>query len=106
MKARQFQFIDTNGVRLRAVVEGEGPLVVLLHGWPESWYSYRYQLDPLKQAGFRVAALDLRGFGGSDKPQALEAYAVTQLAADVAGVIDALGGAPAVLIGHDWGALL
>jgi pimeloyl-ACP methyl ester carboxylesterase len=104
MKARQFQFIDTNGIRLRAVVEGQGPLVVLVHGWPESWYSYRHQLDPLKAAGFRVAAIDVRGYGGSDKPDAIEAYSLKQLAADVAGVIEALGGSPAILVGHDWGA--
>jgi pimeloyl-ACP methyl ester carboxylesterase len=104
MKARQFQVIDTNGIRLRAVVEGEGPLVVLVHGWPESWYSYRHQLDPLKAAGFRVAAIDVRGYGGSDKPEAIEAYSLKQLSADVAGVIEALGGSPAILVGHDWGA--
>jgi pimeloyl-ACP methyl ester carboxylesterase len=104
MKARQFQFIEANGIQLRAVVEGEGPLVILVHGWPESWYSYRHQLDPLIAAGFRVAAIDVRGYGGSDKPEAIEAYSLSQLAADVAGVIEALGGGPAVLVGHDWGA--
>jgi pimeloyl-ACP methyl ester carboxylesterase len=106
MSERHFQWIETNGVRLRAVVEGEGPLAVLIHGWPECWYSYRHQIDPLKAAGFRVAAFDMRGFGGSDKPQPVDAYAMKELCADVVGVIEALGGGPAVLIGHDWGALV
>jgi pimeloyl-ACP methyl ester carboxylesterase len=96
--------IDTNGIRVHAVVEGDGPLVVLVHGWPEGWYSFRYQLDPLVQAGFRVAALDVRGYGGSDKPGAIEAYAMRELAADIAGVITGLGERSAVLVGHDWGA--
>ena len=105
MVEHTFQYLETNGVRLRAVVEGRGPLVVLVHGFPESWYSYRHQLGPLAAAGFRVAAIDVRGYGGSDKPQPIEAYTMRQLTADVAGVIDALSpDAPAVLIGHDWGA--
>ena len=61
MKPRQFSKIRSNGIELRAVVEGQGPLVVLVHGWPESWYSYRHQLDPIQHAGFRVAAIDVRG---------------------------------------------
>jgi pimeloyl-ACP methyl ester carboxylesterase len=78
--------------------------VVFVHGWPESWYSYRHQLDVVREAGFRVAALDVRGYGGSDKPHAVEAYSLQELAGDVAGVIAALGGGPAILVGHDWGA--
>jgi pimeloyl-ACP methyl ester carboxylesterase len=102
---RAFQTIETNGIRLRAVVEGQGPLIVLVHGFPESWYSYRHQLAPLTAAGFRVAAIDVRGYGGSDKPGPIDAYSMRNLTSDVAGVIDALaGGQPAVLIGHDWGA--
>jgi pimeloyl-ACP methyl ester carboxylesterase len=86
-------------------VQGEGPLVVMVHGFPESWYSWRHQMAPLAAAGFTACAIDVRGYGGSDKPQAVEAYAMKEMAADVAGVIDALSpGAPAVLIGHDWGA--
>lgn len=101
---RNFVFLETNGIRLRAMVEGHGPLIVLVHGWPESWYSFRHQIDVLIKAGFRVAAIDVRGFGGSDKPDAIEAYTLRELAADVAGVIDALGEQSAILIGHDWGA--
>jgi pimeloyl-ACP methyl ester carboxylesterase len=100
-----FQFVANGEINLRVRVEGTGPLVVLVHGWPESWYSYRHQIGPLCAAGFRVAALDVRGYGGSDKPHAIEAYGLRALCGDVAAVIDACGaGEPAVLIGHDWGA--
>lgn len=106
MKSRTFKTIETRGIRLRVMVEGSGPLVVLVHGWPESWYSWRHQIDPLVAAGYRVAALDVRGYGGSDKPHAIEAYDMVELTDDVAGVIDALAGpeGQAILIGHDWGA--
>jgi len=105
MRERSFQMVETRGVRLRVMVEGSGPLVVLVHGWPESWYSWRHQLDPLVAAGFRVAAMDVRGYGGSDKPDAIEAYDMISLTDDVAGVIDSLAGSePAILVGHDWGA--
>jgi pimeloyl-ACP methyl ester carboxylesterase len=104
MKTRTFRQIETNGIRLRAVVEGEGPLCVLVHGWPESWYSWRHQIDPLVAAGYRVCVPDVRGYGGSDKPTAIEAYDMVQMTDDVVGLIDALGERNAVLIGHDWGA--
>jgi pimeloyl-ACP methyl ester carboxylesterase len=100
-----FRRIEANGVRLRVVVEGEGPLVLFVHGFPESWYSWRHQIGPVAQAGFTSAALDVRGYGGSDKPHPVEAYDMETLVADVAGVIEAL--APdgrAILVGHDWGA--
>ncbi len=101
----EFRIIDTNGVKLRAAVTGIGPLVVMVHGFPESWYSWRHQMAPLAAAGFTACAIDVRGYGGSDKPHAVEAYDMAQMTADVAGVIDALSPqAPAVLIGHDWGA--
>jgi pimeloyl-ACP methyl ester carboxylesterase len=105
MAQRSFEVVETRGVRLRVMVEGSGPLVVLVHGWPESWYSWRHQIDPLVAAGYRVAALDVRGYGGSDKPNAIEAYDMISLTDDVAGVIDSLAGSDqAILIGHDWGA--
>jgi pimeloyl-ACP methyl ester carboxylesterase len=105
MAQRSFVMVETRGVRLRVMVEGSGPLVVLVHGWPESWYSWRHQIDPLVAAGFRVAAMDVRGYGGSDKPSAIEAYDMVEMTDDVVGVIDGLAGsAPAILIGHDWGA--
>ncbi|MBW8815662.1 MAG: alpha/beta fold hydrolase [Caulobacterales bacterium] len=101
----QFQIIDTGEVKLRVAVEGEGPLVIMVHGFPESWYSWRHQIGPVAQAGYKVAALDVRGYGGSDKPHPVEAYSMENLTADVAGVATALQPeAPAILIGHDWGA--
>ncbi|HEX4476064.1 MAG TPA: alpha/beta hydrolase [Polyangiaceae bacterium] len=100
----KYETLTANGTRIRAVVEGKGPLCVLVHGWPESWYSWRHQIGPLVDAGYRVCAIDVRGYGGSDKPAAIEAYAMKELTSDVAGVIDALGADQAILIGHDWGA--
>ena len=100
----QFQHIRTNGVSLRVVVQGEGPLCVLVHGWPELWLSWRHQIGPLVDAGYRVAVPDVRGYGGSDAPPDVEAYAMTTLTADIAGLIEALGEESAILIGHDWGA--
>jgi pimeloyl-ACP methyl ester carboxylesterase len=92
------------GNRLRVAVTGSGPLVLMVHGFPESWFSWRHQMPAVAAAGFTAAALDVRGYGGSDKPAAIEAYSITELAADIAAVIDALDPAGAVLVGHDWGA--
>jgi len=96
--------IKTNGISLRAAVEGEGPLVILVHGWPELWYTWRHQIRPIARAGYRVVAPDMRGYGGSDKPADVTAYDMANLMADVVGIIDALGEQTAILIGHDWGA--
>lgn len=94
-----------DGVPLRVAVKGEGPLVVFVHGFPESWYSWRHQIEAVANAGYTAAAMDVRGYGGSGKPEAIEAYDMEMLAGDVAAVIDALGGGqPAVIVGHDWGA--
>jgi pimeloyl-ACP methyl ester carboxylesterase len=98
------QYFDANGIRIRAAVEGEGPLVIMVHGWPELWYSWRHQIRTIAAAGYRVVAPDVRGYGGSDKPHHIEAYDMLQLTADVAGLIDALGEDQANLVGHDWGA--
>ena len=101
----EFRMIDTGPVRLRVAVEGSGPLVLMVHGFPESWYSWRHQLGPVAAEGFTAAAIDVRGYGGSDKPGEVEAYAMKQLVADIAGVARALQpDAPAILVGHDWGA--
>jgi pimeloyl-ACP methyl ester carboxylesterase len=101
----EFRVIETNGIKLRVALWGQGPLVLMVHGFPESWYSWRHQMGPIAAAGFTACAIDVRGYGGSDKPHAVEAYDIETLAGDVAGVIDALSpDAPAVLIGHDWGA--
>lgn len=101
----EFRFVQLPDVRLRVAVEGRGPLVLMVHGFPESWYSWRHQMTPVAEAGFTAAALDVRGYGGSDKPFPVEAYAMEHMVADVVGVIEALSpGAPAIIAGHDWGA--
>jgi len=100
-----FRIVDVGEVKLRCAIEGAGPLVILVHGFPESWYSWRHQIGPIAEAGFTACAIDVRGYGGSDRPQAVEAYAMEQLTADVAGLARALQpNRPAILIGHDWGA--
>jgi pimeloyl-ACP methyl ester carboxylesterase len=100
-----FTAIDVGDVRLRAAIDGSGPLVVMVHGFPESWYSWRHQIGPIAEAGFTACAIDVRGYGGSDKPHPVEHYAMEHMTADVAGLIDKLSpGKPAVLVGHDWGA--
>ncbi|GAA1885354.1 alpha/beta fold hydrolase [Streptantibioticus ferralitis] len=96
--------VNVNGIRLHIAEEGEGPLVVLLHGFPECWYSWRHQFAPLAAAGYRVVAVDQRGYGRSDHPQEVEAYTILHLVGDVIGLIHALGEKHAVVIGHDWGA--
>ena len=97
-------FIPTNGITLHALVSGEGPLLVLVHGWPELSYSWRHQIGPLAAAGYRVCAIDVRGYGKSDRPGPVEAYAMTEHMADIVGVLDHFGAERATLIGHDWGA--
>jgi epoxide hydrolase 4 len=100
--AIEHRVVDTNGLRLHCAVDGSGPLVVFLHGFPESWYSWRHQLAALAPH-FRVVAPDLRGYGESDKPAGVQAYAVSELIADVAGLIEAFGERDAVIVAHDWG---
>jgi pimeloyl-ACP methyl ester carboxylesterase len=104
MKERNLQRIKTNGITLRSVVEGDGPLVILLHGFPQCWYLWRHQIDPLVDAGFQVAVPDQRGYGGSDRPEAIEAYNIVELTNDVAGLAQALGHQQFIVVGHDWGA--
>lgn len=94
----------TDGTRLVVATRGSGPLVLMVHGFPESWISWRHQMGVIAEAGYTAAALQTRGYGDSDKPAAIEAYAVTEMAADIAAVISALDPSGAVLIGHDWGA--
>ena len=101
----EFRTIDAGEVKLRCAIEGAGPLVIMVHGFPESWFSWRHQLGPIAEAGFTACAIDVRGYGGSDKPEPIEAYAMQHMTADVAGVAQALQpDRPAILIGHDWGA--
>ncbi len=97
--------IDCGKVSLRAAVAGTGPLVIMVHGFPESWYSWRHQIGPVAAAGFTVAAIDVRGYGGSDKPHDVGAYAMDHIVGDLVGLKAALSpDAPAILVGHDWGA--
>ncbi len=98
--------VPTNGVELEIAEHGppDGPLVILLHGFPELGYSWRHQIGPLAAAGYRLLVPDLRGFGGSDAPEPADAYAVAELARDVLGLLDHAGAEQATLVGHDWGA--
>ncbi|WP_136925794.1 alpha/beta fold hydrolase [Polyangium aurulentum] len=96
--------LDVGGVRLHAVEAGSGPLVILLHGFPDFWYTWRGQIGALARAGFRVVAPDMRGYNLSDKPAGVASYRVPALVEDLAGLIRALGEERASVVGHDWGA--
>src|ERR1700730_15647339 len=96
--------VEANGIHLHIAEQGEGPLVILCHGFPESWYSWRHQLAALSAAGFHVVAPDMRGYGRSDRPEAIEQYTLLHLVGDMVGLLAALGAEQAVIAGHDWGA--
>ncbi len=98
--------VAVNGIELNLIEEGEGPLVVLCHGFPELAFSWRHQIPALAEAGFHVVAPDMRGFGASSSPSAIEAYDVLTLCGDMCGLLDELGQQDAVFVGHDWGAAL
>ncbi|MGW1073108.1 alpha/beta fold hydrolase [Streptomyces sp. NPDC002537] len=98
------RFVEVNGVRLHIAEQGQGPLVLLLHGFPECWYSWRHQFGPLAEAGYRVVAPDQRGYARSEQPEDIAAYSMLHLTGDVVALIHALGERSAVLVGHDWGA--
>jgi pimeloyl-ACP methyl ester carboxylesterase len=100
--ALEHRSIQTNGIRLHCAVDGDGPLVLLLHGFPECWYSWRHQIAALAPR-FRVVAPDMRGYNLSDKPAGVASYALPELTADVLGLIHAFGEHEAVIVGHDWG---
>ena len=99
-----FVTVKNGAIELNVAVIGSGPLIVCVHGFPELWYSWRHQMVHFAARGFRVAALDVRGYGRSSKPKEISAYALRQLASDVVAVINHVGDGPAVLFGHDWGA--
>ena len=103
MENIKFEIVKANGINIRIASIGEGPLVIFCHGWPESWYSYRYQLPAVASDGYRAVAYDVRGYGESDKPHEIEAYSMKNLVGDVLGLIEALGYNEAITIGHDWG---
>jgi len=98
------RMIETNGIRMHLAEQGEGPLVVLCHGFPESWYSWRHQLPALAEAGFHAVAPDMRGYGQTDRPEAIDQYTLFHIVGDIVGLIDAIGERQAVVVGHDWGA--
>src|SRR6516225_11051415 len=96
--------IETNGIRVHVAEQGAGPLVLLCHGFPESWYSWRHQFAALADAGFHVVAPDMRGYGQTDRPDEIDNYTLLHLVGDVVGLLDAFGVESAVIAGHDWGA--
>lgn len=98
--------VAANGIDLHLVEQGKGFPVVLCHGFPEFWYSWRRQIPALAAAGLRAIAPDLRGYGQSDKPEAIEDYSIQHLAGDIVGLLDALDIEKAVLVGHDWGSIV
>ncbi len=102
------RLVDTNGVQLRVIEAGDrgAPVVVLAHGFPELAYSWRHQIPALAEAGYHVLAPDQRGYGGSTRPDAIEAYNIHELTADLVGLLDDVGAERAVWIGHDWGAIV
>ena len=100
----QHRSVEVNGIRMHLAEQGSGPAVVLLHGFPESWWSWRHQLHALAGAGYRAVAPDLRGYGQTDRPRDASDYTMLHLVGDVVGLIAELGGEPVVVVGHDWGA--
>lgn len=100
------RIIKANNIQIHIAEQGEGPLVLLCHGFPETWYSWRHQIPVLAEAGFRVAAPDLRGYGGTERPGEIEQYTLLHLIGDIVGLLDALDAEKAVLVGNDWGATL
>ena len=101
----QHQYITSNGIRLHYVTQGEGSLMLMLHGFPEFWYSWRHQIPEFAK-DYKVVALDLRGYNESDKPQQQSAYIMSEFVKDVEGVIRGLGYDRCVLVGHDWGGII
>ncbi|MDI1448819.1 alpha/beta hydrolase [Polyangium sp. 6x1] len=99
-------FLDSNGIRMHVTDAGRGYPILLCHGFPELWYSWRRQIYALAEAGFRVLTPDLRGFGGTDAPEEIESYVMRELVEDIHGLFDALGIDKAGVVGHDWGGTL
>ena len=96
--------VATNGIELNIAEQGNGPLILMCHGFPESWYSWRHQFQPLAAAGYHAVAVDMRGYGDSDKPHSINAYNQVEVVNDIIGLIPALGYETAIVLGHDWGA--
>ncbi len=105
MDALTHQNLETSGIRLRAAIQGDGPLVLLCHGFPETSHSWRHQMQALAAAGYRAVAPDLRGYGESSAPGASDAYTQLHVVGDLVGLVEALGEKSCVLVCHDWGAV-
>lgn len=105
MENLSFQFLESNGIHLHIAVAGpeDGPLIVLLHGFPEFWFGWKNQIQPLAEKGYRVVAPDQRGYNLSDKPEGIDNYTVDHLRDDVIGIIEHFQKESAIVIGHDWG---
>jgi pimeloyl-ACP methyl ester carboxylesterase len=106
MSEQAQRVIETNGIRLNIVEQGQGPIVLMCHGFPESWYSWRHQIAALAAAGFHAVAPDMRGYGKSDRPEAIDQYTIFHLIGDLIGLLDALQAPTAIIVGHDWGATI
>ena len=106
MKGINHHTVTANGIDIHLAESGQGPAVVLCHGFPETWYSWRNQIPVLVEAGYRVVAMDMRGFGETSAPERLDAYTQLHMVGDVIGVLDGLKLPNAVIVGHDWGALV
>lgn len=106
MHTLEHRTIASNGINLHVAIQGTGPLVIMCHGNPGLWYSWRHQLPALAAAGYRAVAVDMRGYGRSDRPLDASSYDSNQQIADVLGILDALGEKKAIFIGHDFGAAL
>ena len=100
----EHRFVESNGIKIHIAEAGAGPLVLLCHGFPESWYSWRHQIKALSEAGYHVIAPDMRGYGQTDRHKEINQYSLFHLVGDMVGLVDAIGDGPAVVIGHDWGA--
>ncbi len=98
--------IQTNGINMHIAEAGAGPLVLMVHGWPESWYSWRHQIKALAEAGYHAVAPDIRGYGRTDCPEPIESYRMQEIMADLTGLLDALDEKTAVIVGHDWGSMI
>jgi pimeloyl-ACP methyl ester carboxylesterase len=104
MNDLQHRDVAANGIRIHFVEQGTGPLVLLCHGFPEGWYSWRAQLPALAAAGYRTVAPDMRGYGRTEAPPEISAYTILDIVGDMVGLVAALGAKQAVIVGHDWGA--
>lgn len=106
MSGLQHCYVYSNGIRMHYVEQGEGPVVVLLHGWPESWYSWRHQIAFLAEAGYRVIAPDQRGYGDTEVPEDVASYGILNLVGDVVELLNSLEVKQAAIVGHDWGSMV